>query len=599
MVDKIDQLQINGTSYDIDLPVDAEPNIASLTTSNYITATGNITGNSFIKSGGTSSQFLKADGSIDSTSYLSSHQSIKTLDTTATTAQSTSSNETIAGSGSIILHKVAKTGSYSDLLNIPIIPTITLNGSTTTAPSFYAPISDGSSGQVLTTDGSGTLSWITPSNINTWRSIAVDGTTILNDTSTSLNFLNSGNVTFTYNNGLYADANVDASDVSFTGTSGNITQDDTDVQDAIDTLDDYVKNLAGGTVSAFNSYQNETNVDENTGFILGQLTGTAVNGTSVVMPYPVYYGSINSGTGTTSSPYLTSITIPALTSTNTRTITTTSSNSTSFYIGSGNIESSVTVTIPHGTSDSFTKNSTDWTVSGATGSVQITETIGSASSTYKFDFTGTLTSGIFQLVGYVNYSYVKTTSTGTTITPFIGLHVILRNLTGSVINRTTTSYIRLLATSSYKQIRIDQATPSTGNGKLYIAPNQCIELVYDGTYWELVNDSIKSSFSAITAMPAQQVNSSTYSRSLRINNNVLICYGYVKSSTASGTTISFDTTNGSFSVIPFVQTTCATSADSQTQRCYASSITTSGFTLSQMTSSTTLGVAYIAIGVAA
>ena len=37
-----------------------------------ITATGNVTGASIIKSGGTSSQFLKADGSVDSNVYLTS-----------------------------------------------------------------------------------------------------------------------------------------------------------------------------------------------------------------------------------------------------------------------------------------------------------------------------------------------------------------------------------------------------------------------------------------------------------------------------------------------------------------------------------------------
>jgi len=36
-----------------------------------IYSSGNVTANSFIKAGGTSSQFLKADGSVDSTSYVS------------------------------------------------------------------------------------------------------------------------------------------------------------------------------------------------------------------------------------------------------------------------------------------------------------------------------------------------------------------------------------------------------------------------------------------------------------------------------------------------------------------------------------------------
>ena len=46
---------------------------------------------------------------------------IKALKTDNATAQSTSSSEAIAGSGTINLHKVSKTGSYGDLLNKPIL----------------------------------------------------------------------------------------------------------------------------------------------------------------------------------------------------------------------------------------------------------------------------------------------------------------------------------------------------------------------------------------------------------------------------------------------------------------------------------------------
>lgn len=51
-----------------------------------------------------------------------------TLNTTATTAQSTNSSEAL--SGSVTLHKVAKTGTYSDLIGTPTIPTV--NNSTIT-----------------------------------------------------------------------------------------------------------------------------------------------------------------------------------------------------------------------------------------------------------------------------------------------------------------------------------------------------------------------------------------------------------------------------------------------------------------------------------
>lgn len=48
------------------------------------------------------------------------HQSIKSINTNNTTGQSVG-NEPVAGSGTINLHKIAKTGSYKDLLNQPTI----------------------------------------------------------------------------------------------------------------------------------------------------------------------------------------------------------------------------------------------------------------------------------------------------------------------------------------------------------------------------------------------------------------------------------------------------------------------------------------------
>lgn len=66
----------------------------------------------------TAAQGAKAD------SALQSHQSIKTLNTNNTAAQTATASEAIAGSGTINLHKVSKTGSYNDLLNKPIIPTV-------------------------------------------------------------------------------------------------------------------------------------------------------------------------------------------------------------------------------------------------------------------------------------------------------------------------------------------------------------------------------------------------------------------------------------------------------------------------------------------
>ena len=79
-----------------------------------------------------------------------------TLDTTATTAQATSASEAL--SGSVVLHKISKTGKYSDLSGKPTVPVITLNGSTAGTPSFYAPTSAGTAGQVLVSTG-GAPTW--------------------------------------------------------------------------------------------------------------------------------------------------------------------------------------------------------------------------------------------------------------------------------------------------------------------------------------------------------------------------------------------------------------------------------------------------------
>ena len=63
----------------------------------------------------TADQGAKADSAL---------QSVKTLNTNNTTAQTASASEAIDGSGTINLHKVSKTGSYNDLLNKPTIPTV-------------------------------------------------------------------------------------------------------------------------------------------------------------------------------------------------------------------------------------------------------------------------------------------------------------------------------------------------------------------------------------------------------------------------------------------------------------------------------------------
>lgn len=70
----------------------------------------------------TAAQGAKADSAI---------QSVKSLDTTATTSQAVNASEVIKGDGKITLHKVSKTGSYTDLLDKPSIPAAANNGALT------------------------------------------------------------------------------------------------------------------------------------------------------------------------------------------------------------------------------------------------------------------------------------------------------------------------------------------------------------------------------------------------------------------------------------------------------------------------------------
>ena len=65
-----------------------------------------------------------SSGVVNLGTVITSHQDIKTLNTNNTTAQSANASEAITGSGTINLHKVAKTGSYNDLLNKPTIPDV-------------------------------------------------------------------------------------------------------------------------------------------------------------------------------------------------------------------------------------------------------------------------------------------------------------------------------------------------------------------------------------------------------------------------------------------------------------------------------------------
>lgn len=99
-----------------------------------------------VKMNGATKGTVTGSGTIDLGTVLTTHQTIKTLKTNNDTAQEVSASEAISGTGTINLHKVAKTGSYNDLLNKPTIPTdtgatsveVTGTGNAVTAASYNA-----------------------------------------------------------------------------------------------------------------------------------------------------------------------------------------------------------------------------------------------------------------------------------------------------------------------------------------------------------------------------------------------------------------------------------------------------------------------------
>ena len=87
-------------------------------------------------------------GVVDLGTVLTEHQSIKSINTNNTAAQTVNASEAIAGSGTINLHKIAKTGNYNDLLNKPTIPSVSGKLDKTTYE-YNEELALGSNGKVL------------------------------------------------------------------------------------------------------------------------------------------------------------------------------------------------------------------------------------------------------------------------------------------------------------------------------------------------------------------------------------------------------------------------------------------------------------------
>lgn len=109
---------------------------------------------------GDGSLFLSNDGTYKTASGAIDYNDVLNkplLDTTNDTSLEVLESEVLQNT--IKLHRIAKTGSYDDLLNPPTIPTITLNETATTAPNFYAPTTIGTQGQYLVVGSDKTPVW--------------------------------------------------------------------------------------------------------------------------------------------------------------------------------------------------------------------------------------------------------------------------------------------------------------------------------------------------------------------------------------------------------------------------------------------------------
>ena len=110
--------KINNKALSSDITLGAADVGVNETTFPGLKKTGTVTG---VKMNGTTKN--PSSGVVDLGTVLTEHQSIKSINTNNTAAQEPKTDESIAGSGTINLHKIAKTGNYNDLLHKPTLGT--------------------------------------------------------------------------------------------------------------------------------------------------------------------------------------------------------------------------------------------------------------------------------------------------------------------------------------------------------------------------------------------------------------------------------------------------------------------------------------------
>lgn len=214
--------------------------------------------------------------------YITSHQSIKSLNTNNSTAQSASSSEAIAGTGTINLHKVSKTGSYNDLLNKPTIPTDATGISYDTSPTQFSgnTVADALDDidHILDEKGSGTVTSVAIQNDTN------GGLTI----SSGSPITSSGTIKLKHSNVLSASGTIGSSSAS-SGATLAVPYANYDINGHITSKGTHTHTINNLTSSAINSsyklpttteWSEKASITVNPSSTTNTITSIGINGTN-------------------------------------------------------------------------------------------------------------------------------------------------------------------------------------------------------------------------------------------------------------------------------------------------------------------------------
>jgi hypothetical protein len=216
------RIWVNASSSDVTL---GGNNVLFIDNSGAATFSSSVTANSFIKSGGTSTQFLKADGSVDSTSYGTG--TVTSVGLSSATSGVTIGSSPVTTSGTITLAIATASGSQNGLLSSTDWTTfnnkqnaltnpVTGTGTTNYLPKFTGSTTIGNSN--ISDDGSGIIVTGGTSMTGGWNR-----NTILEATYPVLVYNSNGSkwagIGYDYNAGLRIWVNASSSDVTLGGNN--------------------------------------------------------------------------------------------------------------------------------------------------------------------------------------------------------------------------------------------------------------------------------------------------------------------------------------------------------------------------------------------